>query len=136
MFTNQSRELESIKVRHTDIDEDQRDLILQQAFERFAGRGGLDQRLAHPRENHLMAQKLGLLVVDQQDIQLLSCPLERDTWTGFHRPLLAAATRTRRKKRRASRASSCATPRGAESIVPRENTRRQCRRATTRVVTR
>ena len=85
MLTNQRRELESIKVGHTDIDEDQRHLIPQQAFECFAGRGGLEQRRACPAENRLIAQKLGVLVVDQQDIQLIGCVVGRDTRTGFHR---------------------------------------------------
>src|SRR3981081_2435950 len=81
MLATHTRELESVEVRHTDIDENQRNIVLQQTLECLVRRGRLDQGLADLRENDLIAQQLCLLVVDQQDVHLVGLAHKRNTGT-------------------------------------------------------
>ena len=45
--------------------------LMQQVFQRFFGRSRFDQPLVQPGEDRLIAQELGWLVVDQQDVDLV-----------------------------------------------------------------
>ena len=55
-----------------DIDQHDGDLVSQQLLERLVGRARLDQVLAKLGKDHLVAQQLGRLVVDQQDVDRLA----------------------------------------------------------------
>ena len=68
MFADHRRQLEAIEVRHDDIDQHDGDLVSQQLLQRLVGRVRLDQVLAELGQDHLIAQQLGRLVVDQQDV--------------------------------------------------------------------
>src|SRR5215475_3621696 len=71
MLADHRGQLEAVEFRHADVDEDDRDLLLEQVFQRLLGRGGLDQPLAQPGQDGLVAQELGWLIVDQQDVDFL-----------------------------------------------------------------
>ena len=71
MLADHRRQLEAVELRHAHVDEDDRNLLLEQVFQRFLGRSGFDQPLVQPGEDGLIAQELGRLVVDQQDIDLV-----------------------------------------------------------------
>ena len=71
MLADQRRQLEAVELRHAHVDEDDRNLLLEQVFQRFLGRSGFDQPLVQPGEDGLIAQELGWLVVDQQDFDLV-----------------------------------------------------------------
>jgi hypothetical protein len=72
VLADHRRQLEPVELRHADVDQDDGDILLEQLLERFARRGGLDQILAKLGENRLVAQQLGRLVVDQQNIDLVT----------------------------------------------------------------
>ena len=61
MLADHGRELEAVEIRHAHIDEDERDLVLEQTLEGLARRGGLEQVLADLGEHDLVAQQLRLL---------------------------------------------------------------------------
>jgi len=71
MFADHRRQLEAVELGHANVHEDDGNVMLEEVFERLFGRGGLDQPLAQLGENRLVAQELGRLVVDQQDIDLV-----------------------------------------------------------------
>ncbi len=77
MLANHCRELEAVEIRHAHVDEDQCDFVLEQALECLARRRRLEQVFADLRQDGLVAQQLGLLIVDQQNVHLvrmrLSC---------------------------------------------------------------
>jgi hypothetical protein len=64
-------QLETVQIRHAYIDENQRHIVLEQAFKGFTRGRGLEQIFAHFGQHHLMAQQLRLLVVDQQNVHLI-----------------------------------------------------------------
>src|SRR5262249_61440279 len=68
MLADHRRQLKAVELGHADVDQDDRNLVLEQEFERFLGRSGLEQPLAGPGKNRLVAQQLGRLIVDQQDV--------------------------------------------------------------------
>ena len=72
MFADHRRQLEAVEVRHDDIDQHDGDLVSQQMLQRLVGRVRLDQVLPKLGEDHLVAQQLGRLVVDQQDVDLVA----------------------------------------------------------------
>ena len=72
MFADHRRQLEAIEVRHDDIDQHDGDLMSQQVLQRLVGRVRLDEVLAKLGKNHLVAQQLGRLIVDQQDVDRLA----------------------------------------------------------------
>ena len=61
MLADHRGELEAVEIRHADVDQDERDLVLEQVLERLARRGGLEQVLADLGEHDLVAQQLRLL---------------------------------------------------------------------------
>ncbi len=63
--------LETVEIRHADVHQHDGDLALEQLLERLARRARLDQVLAELLEHHLVAQELGRLVVDQQDVDCI-----------------------------------------------------------------
>ena len=62
------RQLEAVEIGHADVDEHDGDVGLQQRAQRLAGRVRLDQILAELAEDHLVAQQLRRLIVDEQDV--------------------------------------------------------------------
>ena len=71
MLANHRRQLEPIELRHANIDEDDRNLQLEQLLERLAGGGGLHEILSELAEDGLVAQQLRRLIVNQQDVNLV-----------------------------------------------------------------
>ena len=71
MLPDHGRELEAVELRHAHVDQHDGDLALEQLLERLARRARLDQVLAELLEHHLVAQELGRLVVDQQDVDCI-----------------------------------------------------------------
>ena len=78
MLADHGGQFKPIQIRHAYIDEDQRHFVLQQAFEGFARRTGLEQILAHLGEHDLMAQQFCLLIVDQQNVDFIGGAHELD----------------------------------------------------------
>ena len=68
MFLDHLRQLEPIEIRHADVDQDDRNLVAQDLFQGLAARRRLDQILAEIAQDDLIAQQLGRLVIDQQNI--------------------------------------------------------------------
>jgi hypothetical protein len=72
MFANHRSQLEPVQFRHADVDQDDRNVILEQKLQRFACRRGLDQVLAKLSEDHLVGEKLVGLIVDQKDVDFVA----------------------------------------------------------------
>ena len=68
MVADHPGELEAVEIRHADVDQHDRDIGFEQVDERLLRRAGLEQRLAELLQDDLVAQQLGRLVVDQQDV--------------------------------------------------------------------
>ena len=49
MLADHRRELEAVELRHADVDQDDRDFVLEQVFQRLARRRRLDEILAEVR---------------------------------------------------------------------------------------
>ena len=71
MLADHRGELEAVEVRHADVHQDDRDLRLQQILQRLLAGRGLDQVFVELMQDDLVAQQLGRLVVDQQDVDLV-----------------------------------------------------------------
>ena len=71
VFADHRGQLKAIELRHADVDEDNRDLLLEKLFKRLPGRSGLDEVLAQLGKDRLVAQQLRWLIVDQQDVDLV-----------------------------------------------------------------
>ena len=71
MLADHRSQLEPVEFRHAHVHEDDRDILLEQLLERLPGGLGLDQILAQFGEDGLVAQQLGRLVVDQQNIDFV-----------------------------------------------------------------
>ena len=71
VLANHRRELEAVQIRHAHIDEDQGHFVLEQHLEGLARGGRLDEVLADLGQDDFVAQQLGVLIIDQQDIDLV-----------------------------------------------------------------
>jgi hypothetical protein len=71
VLADHGSQLEPVELRHADVHQDDGDILLEQLLERLPGRSGLDEILAQLAEDRLVAQELGRLVVDQQNIDLV-----------------------------------------------------------------
>ena len=70
MLPDHVGKFKSIEIGHAHVHQHHGDVGLQQDAERLAGGGGLDEILAKFREDHLVAEQLGRLVIDHQDVDL------------------------------------------------------------------
>src|SRR5262245_9988760 len=68
MLAHQRRQFKAIRLRHVDVDEYDRDVRLEEMVERLPGRPRLDQGLAEITEHRLVAEQLGRLIVDEEDV--------------------------------------------------------------------
>src|SRR6185437_8479667 len=68
MLTDHRSEFEPVQIRHTNVDQDDGNLVPQQAFEGFPRRGRLDQVLVQLGENDFITDQLCRLIVHQQDV--------------------------------------------------------------------
>jgi len=64
-------ELEAVELRHADVDENDRNVVLEQELQGLARRRGLDQVLVQFVENDLVGEQLVGLIVDQEDVDFL-----------------------------------------------------------------
>ncbi len=71
MLADHRRELEAVEIGHADVDQNDGDFRLEQVLERLAAGRCLDQIFAELPQDHLIAQQLRRLIVDQQDIDLV-----------------------------------------------------------------
>ena len=86
MIADHGSELEAVQLRHANIDQDDGNLVLEQLLQRLAGRRRLDQVLTEVTQNDLVAQKLGWLVVDQEDVDhILNADSSCSVFTGLAR---------------------------------------------------
>ena len=68
MLADHGGELEAVKLRHADIEQDDRDFVLEQIFQRLAaGRYG-DEVFSELLQDDFVGQKLGRLIVNQEDV--------------------------------------------------------------------
>src|SRR5262249_17958621 len=70
MFAYHRGQLKAVEIGHADIDQHDRDVALQQDLQGFRRRAGLDQVLTELRQDRLIVQQFGWLVIDQQDVDL------------------------------------------------------------------
>ena len=77
MLADHRRELKAVELRHADVDQDDRDLVLEQNLQRLARRRRLDQILAESAQNHFVGEQLRGLIVDQEDIDLVDRAMRR-----------------------------------------------------------
>ena len=71
MLADHGGELESVELRHADVDQNDRDFVLEQVFQRLAAGSGDDEIFAELLQDDLIGEQLGRLVVDQQNVHLL-----------------------------------------------------------------
>ena len=65
-------QLESVELGHDDVDQDDRELGLEQVLERFAAGSRGHQRRIDAAQNRAVGQQLGRLIVDQQDADVVA----------------------------------------------------------------
>ena len=107
MLANHRRQLEPIELRHANVDEDDRNLQLQKLLQCVAGGSGLHQIFSELTQNGLVAQELGRLIVDQQDVNLVVrghrfSPLPGRSRSGGAAPGFCFSTSNRISPRRAT----------------------------------
>ena len=71
MLADHGGELETVELGHAHVDQHDGDVLFQQEHERFARRVRLEEILAELAENHLIAQQLCRLVIDQQNVDFV-----------------------------------------------------------------
>jgi hypothetical protein len=71
MLSDQRRELKAIKLRHADIDKDDRHLVPEELLQSFFSRLGLDEIVTQGLQDHLIGEKLRWLVVNQENVDLV-----------------------------------------------------------------
>ena len=70
MLADHGGELETVQLRHADVDQDDRDFVLEQVFQRLAAGRGDDEVFVELLQDHFIGEQLGRLIVDQQDVDL------------------------------------------------------------------
>ncbi len=83
MLAHHFSKLEAVEFGHADVDQYDCDLALQQVLQGFAPGRRLDQVVAEVAKNHLVAEQLGRLIVDKQNVDSLvihkgGCPGSSD----------------------------------------------------------
>jgi hypothetical protein len=68
MLTQHGGELEAVEFRHADVDENDRDVVLEQKLQGLARRRGLDQILVQLVKDNLVGEQLVGLIVDQENV--------------------------------------------------------------------
>ena len=71
MLADHGGELESVQLRHADVDQNDRDVDLEQVFQRLAAGGGDDEILAELLQDDFIGEQFGRLIVNQQDVYFL-----------------------------------------------------------------
>ena len=70
MLADHGGKLEPVQFRHADVDQNDRNFVLEQVFERLAPRGRDDKIFAELLQNDFIGQQLRRLIVDQKDVYL------------------------------------------------------------------
>ena len=70
VFADHLRQLEPVELRHADVHDHDRAVVPQQAIERLARRVRRNQVRVDALENRPVAEELGGLVVDEQDVRV------------------------------------------------------------------
>ena len=71
VLSDQRCKLKAIELRHADIDEDDRNLILEKLLQRFFSRHRLDEIVTQRLQDHLIGEQLRWLIVYQEDVDLV-----------------------------------------------------------------
>ena len=68
MLANHRRQLESVQLWHTHVDENDGNIVFQKAFKGFPCGGRLDQIFSELLQNYLIGEQLCRLIVHQEDV--------------------------------------------------------------------
>ena len=72
MLPDHGRQLEAVELRHADVDQQDRDVRLQERMPSASlAEDALIRFLAELLQDHLVGEELGRLIVDQQDVDLI-----------------------------------------------------------------
>ncbi len=71
MFADHGGEFEPVQFRHADVDQDDRDVVLEQELQRFAPGRSLDQVLAEFLQDDFIGEQLRGLIVNQKNVYLV-----------------------------------------------------------------
>src|ERR1700682_1208513 len=71
MIAQHGGELETVKLRHADVDKNDRNVVLEQELQGLARRRGLDQVLVQLVKDDLVGEQLVGLIVNQEDVDFL-----------------------------------------------------------------
>ena len=71
MLAQHGGKLEAVELRHADVDENDRDVVLEQELQGLARRRGFDQVLVQFVKDDLVGEQLVGLIVDQEDVDFL-----------------------------------------------------------------
>ena len=71
MFADHRGQLETVDLRHAHIHQDERDLILEQAFQSLLAGLRLDEIVTQLTQDDLIGQQLRRLIVDQKNVDLV-----------------------------------------------------------------
>ena len=71
VLAHHRRQLESVELRHADIDQDHGHVGVEQMIERLARGTRRNQRFTEPAEHRLVAQQLARLIVDEKNVRLV-----------------------------------------------------------------
>ena len=71
MLPQHGSKLEAVEFRHADVDQNDRDLVLEQELQCLARRRRLDEILAKLVEDHIVGEQLIGLVVDQEYVDFI-----------------------------------------------------------------
>ena len=70
MLADHGGEFEPVELRHADVDQDNRDFVLEQEFERFTAGGRDDEVFTELLQDDFIGKQLGRLIVHQKDVYL------------------------------------------------------------------
>src|SRR3981081_739809 len=70
MLADHGGELESVQPGHANVDQNNRNFVLEQVFERFPSRCGGGEVFAKLLKNDLIGKQLGRLIIDEKNVYL------------------------------------------------------------------
>src|SRR5581483_4350824 len=70
VLTDHCGELETVQIRHADVDQDNCKIVLEQKLQGLFRGGSLKKLGVEPAENNLIAEELGRLIVDEEQVYL------------------------------------------------------------------
>ena len=68
MLADHGGELEPVQFRHANVEQNNRDFVLEQVFKRFPAGSGGNEIFSKFLQNNLIGEQLRRLIVDQKDV--------------------------------------------------------------------